>query len=200
MTHDDESAVHERPTAAGPVDARRFELPQRRPAPFARSERPEAEARGSAVASGRVVHRLADSTPSVFRRRPLAARPDLRGLRVLLVENDAGLLMVFALHLESCGAHVQPAASFAEARMALRTDQWHLMFTELDLPDGTGLDLAKVAGALARPPACVALAARCAESDLEDAKKASFRMHVRKPVDLDTLALIARQFRQLELG
>jgi CheY-like chemotaxis protein len=160
----------------------------------------ELDARGSAVANGRVVQRVAQSMPSILRRRSAVVRPDLRGLRVLMVESDEGLLMVFALHLESCGAHVQPASSFAEARMALRTAEWHLMFTELDLPDGTGLELAQLAASYERPPACVALAARCAQSDLDEARRASFRMHVRKPCDLETLALIALQFRQLELG
>jgi CheY-like chemotaxis protein len=165
-----------------------------------RSERvPTAQNAGVVV--GRValkresVSKKAKSIPPPARRRALDP-PNLHGLRVLAVEDDRDLQILFKLQLEMCGAFVGVAGSCREARASLTGGDWDLMIADLGLPDGSGHDLARFAGALARPTPCIALSGRGDKEEVDEARRAGFRMHLQKPCDPITLARVAEQFRR----
>jgi two-component system CheB/CheR fusion protein len=65
----------------------------------------------------------------------------LAGHRVLLVEDDEDGAMLMAMTLEREGAEVHHAASVAAAVEALSGAAFRVLVADLELPDGTGVDL-----------------------------------------------------------
>jgi CheY-like chemotaxis protein len=157
----------------------------------------------AAVARGKggdALRRASRSTPLVAFRGSLFAEPDLRGLRVLAVEDDEDLRALIALRFEDCGARVSTASSCAEATLTLVAGAWDVLIADIGLPDGNGYSLARIARALPLPPACIALSGRGSQDDIDEARRAGFRLHVRKPCDPSVLIRIAEQLRLPALG
>ncbi len=62
-------------------------------------------------------------------------------LRVLLVEDDPSVRRFVQIALEPLGVHLVQCATLTDAKQALTTEATPLVFTDLTLPDGSGLDL-----------------------------------------------------------
>lgn len=67
--------------------------------------------------------------------------PQLEGRRILLVEDDEDGANLMAMTLERAGAHVHHAPSLAAAFAALAADPYDALVSDLELPDGTGVEL-----------------------------------------------------------
>ncbi len=65
----------------------------------------------------------------------------MRQPRVLLIEDDAAVRQFVLQALQPLELSVVPCASAAEARLALAAAPADLLFTDLELPDGSGVDL-----------------------------------------------------------
>jgi DNA-binding response OmpR family regulator len=65
----------------------------------------------------------------------------LAGRRVLLVEDDEDGATLMTMTLERAGAEVHHAPSVAAAVAALLGDPYDALVSDLELPDGTGVDL-----------------------------------------------------------
>ncbi|HEX6209243.1 MAG TPA: ATP-binding protein [Methylomirabilota bacterium] len=122
------------------------------------------------------------------------AGPSLRGLRVLVVDDDRDGLDLITTILVSGGAEVQACASAAEGLGALQ--RWHpdVLISDIEMPGEDGytfirrvraLDTAKIA----RTPA-VALTAYGRVQDRLRTLSAGYSMHVPKPVDPTELTTI----------
>ncbi len=61
--------------------------------------------------------------------------------RVLLLEDDPAVRLFVQMALEPLALEVVPCSTLAEARQALADCDIRLVFTDLRLPDGSGLDL-----------------------------------------------------------
>jgi DNA-binding response OmpR family regulator len=61
--------------------------------------------------------------------------------RILLLEDDPALRLFVQLVLKPLSVDVVACSTLAEARQALEDDSVQLVFTDLTLPDGSGLDL-----------------------------------------------------------
>jgi signal transduction histidine kinase len=86
---------------------------------------------------------------------PLSVAPGraLRNERVLVVDDDPAILPLVCTTLEQAGYRVQSAASAREARQrieASRSDPFHLILTDVLMPEETGVDLIK--GLLKKEP------------------------------------------------
>ncbi len=72
-----------------------------------------------------------------------ASRPELRGMgeRILLVEDDEGVRVAVSEMLSAGGYHVVEAASVEEALAVFEREggDFHLVFSDMILPDGDGL-------------------------------------------------------------
>lgn len=119
--------------------------------------------------------------------------PELRGLRVLVVddEDDARALVTSAL--THCGAVVAEASSAAEALVAVREAPPAVVVSDLGMPGGTGYDLIREVRALppsegGRVPA-VALSSYARLEDRTRALEAGFNAHVAKPFKFGELLL-----------
>ena len=113
---------------------------------------------------------------------------------ILYVEDNDFIRESFAELLATAGRRIVCAADGAGAREALREQKVDLLMTDISLPDGSGLDVAREA--LLQNPSLPVIV--CSGHDLRDvAQSLGPTAHpMRKPVELDELeALIDRLAR-----
>ena len=119
------------------------------------------------------------------------ARPDatssLRGVRVLLVDDDQDTLQMLCIMLAGCGAEVQAASSASHALELLQWYEPHVLVSDLAMPVEDGYSLISrvrefEADGPKRVPA-VALTALVRVEDRARALSAGFNMFVPKPVE-----------------
>ena len=115
---------------------------------------------------------------------------ELRGLTILLVDDDRDSLEVTAYLLENAGAQVTMASTGAEALMALELGSFDLAVSDLGLPDQDGLELIRAIRARGydaeRLPA-IAVTGFVGIIDERLVQAAGFQRHLSKPVDVTTL-------------
>lgn len=127
----------------------------------------------------------------------------LDGLQVLLVEDDDDTREVLTLGLNLYGADVVAVNSAADAIVELERNTTDVMLSDIGLPDEDGLALIRRVRHLppsrgGRVPA-VAVTAFTLGDDAEEASRAGFQRHFRKPVETRDLfgavAALARSGR-----
>jgi PAS domain S-box-containing protein len=128
--------------------------------------------------------------------RPPAGEPDLKGVHVLIVEDDPDGNELVCTILERYGAKVTSSMTAGAALEALGgPERPQILISDIGLPDMTGIELIGVVRAkpeLAGLPA-VALTAYASRQDATRALAAGFDAHVAKPVQPATLgAVVAR--------
>jgi CheY-like chemotaxis protein len=105
--------------------------------------------------------------------------------RILLVDDHADTLLVIRSILEQRGYEVLPAASLSQA-YAQAESGFDLLLCDIDLPDGSGLDL--IAGLSAtRSIRAIAMSGYGAAADIERSVAAGFMRHLVKPFTIDRL-------------
>jgi DNA-binding NtrC family response regulator len=113
---------------------------------------------------------------------------------ILYVEDNDLVREAYSELLASAGRRIVSVADGAGARDALRAENVNLLLTDINLPDGSGLDLAREA--LAQNPGLPVIV--CSGDDVSDvARSLGPTAHpLRKPFDLDELeALVERLAR-----
>src|SRR5438093_441262 len=85
---------------------------------------------------------VSNSRPVGISPRRRQALPDQsHGMKILLVEDDRDTLYYLSLILRLNGHEVITAASLAEARAVAVQERFHLLISDIELPDGSGLEL-----------------------------------------------------------
>ena len=128
-------------------------------------------------ANAPVVHSVA---PAIERA------PQLRGLRVLAVDDDADARELIAAVLAPSEVDVVPAASAAEALEALTHQRIGVVIADIGMPEVDGYELIARIRALPEPIArvpAIALTAYARSQDRSRAVLAGFDVHVAKPID-----------------
>jgi CheY-like chemotaxis protein/anti-sigma regulatory factor (Ser/Thr protein kinase) len=135
------------------------------------------------------------------------AMPVLRGVRVLLVDDEPDAREVMASALEVCGATVLSAASARAALDLLAHDHVDLILADIAMPGQDGYELIREIRAMpsarlsAIPAAAVTAHAR--EDERDRALAAGFQMHLAKPIQPTVLAravaTLAREKRASEV-
>jgi signal transduction histidine kinase/ActR/RegA family two-component response regulator len=120
--------------------------------------------------------------------------PELRGIKVLAVDDEVDSRQLLTMVLERCGAEVRTCSSVAEALALLEEYEPDVLISDIGMPDQTGYDLIKKirmreAGRPNRIPA-VALTAYARVEDRLQALTAGYNMHVPKPVEPAELAVV----------
>ena len=111
---------------------------------------------------------------------------ELYGLKLLVVDDDVDTRELIDWVLRRAGAEVVTAESAAEALDALDKERFHLLISDIAMPDEDGYSLLKKVRALppergGRIPA-VALTAHSMVQDRLQSLRAGFQSHVPKPV------------------
>ena len=124
--------------------------------------------------------------------RPVAssiASPVPSSQRVLIIEDDADSREMLSLFLSHQGFSVEVAASLSSGLRRLG-EAWDVVMSDIGLPDGSGLEVARHARGLSqRPQRLIALTGYGSTSDIDASRRAGFDDHLVKPIDLDQLLI-----------
>jgi CheY-like chemotaxis protein len=123
---------------------------------------------------------------------PVEPAPLLRGLSILVVDDNPEDREFVRTSLEQYGAVVRTAASTREACERFRRDRPDVVVSDLVMPDQDGLELIRQIRAMDQDvgqltPAA-ALSALARADDRRRALSAGYQMHVAKPIDPFELA------------
>jgi PAS domain S-box-containing protein len=115
--------------------------------------------------------------------------PDLSGLLVLAVDDEADARQLMHRILGDCGARVITAASAREALALAARERPDVLVSDIGMPETDGYDLLKQLRALSADIPAVALTAYARSEDRTRALRAGFRIHIAKPVEPAELAV-----------
>jgi CheY-like chemotaxis protein len=152
-----------------------------------------------------IVHPEGLDTPRVHPRTermdPLADLADLRGIRVLAIDDEEDALSLLRLVLETAGADVTTLASPVTALEAIAAARPDVLVVDLGMPEMDGFEFIARVRASSDPrirnvPAA-ALTAFARSEDRTKALRSGFEMHLAKPVDpgelVASVATLARR-------
>ena len=109
----------------------------------------------------------------------------LKGLKVLVVDDEPDARQLIRLVLTKCEADVAVASNVAEARVLIESFQPHVILSDVGMPGEDGYDLIRDVRARhsAKELPAAALTAFARVEDRKRALRAGFQTHVSKPVD-----------------
>jgi PAS domain S-box-containing protein len=144
------------------------------------------------------------STPAATGAPPVqrADHAGSPGLRILLVEDNADTLRYLATVLRGRGHDVVPADTIAAARDAARRTErpFDLLLSDIELPDGTGLELMRELRAH-NGIRGIAMSGFGTEEDIQLSRTAGFMDHLIKPIESHRLdAAILRAYNADRAG
>jgi signal transduction histidine kinase/CheY-like chemotaxis protein len=123
-----------------------------------------------------------------------ARRPELEGLRVLVVDDEKDARQLVQAVLEDCGCRVTLAAGVDAAMGALGQEVPDVIISDIGMPERDGYDLIRQVRALPRPKGGdVPAAALTAYARAEDRLRmlaAGYSMHLAKPIDPQELVVV----------
>jgi signal transduction histidine kinase/ActR/RegA family two-component response regulator len=132
-------------------------------------------------------------SPAAGSARPFDAPPTLKGLRVLVVDDDLDARNLFTRALEHYDARVTAVASAGAALTALQRFKPHVLVSDIAMPEESGYVMMQKIRRL--PPEqggtvpALALTAYAGANDIKLALSAGFSAHVAKPIEPVGLAL-----------
>jgi signal transduction histidine kinase/ActR/RegA family two-component response regulator len=126
----------------------------------------------------------ADDAPAAIPAAPGATIN--RPIKVLLVDDNHDTLKYLARLLSARGYHVASAVDMASALQAASETDFDVLVSDIELPDGSGLELMWSLRAGRAVPA-IALSGFGAPADVEQSRSAGFAIHLTKPVDFGRL-------------
>ncbi|MEW5848636.1 MAG: response regulator [Myxococcota bacterium] len=142
------------------------------------------------------VERIRPRVPGPWRPPRAEELQPLRGLELLVVDDDAEQRGTLCDVLCLSGAVVTSVCSGAEALAVLRCWQPHLVVSDLAMPRMTGFELAHQVrrgeeGSSSRLP-MLALSAHAADEDRAEALRCGFTAHMAKPADPERVIALIR--------
>ena len=109
--------------------------------------------------------------------------------RILFVEDNVNTARAMKVMLELKGFAVTVAGTVAEAATALETGSNDLIISDLNLPDGSGIEVIK--NAVGIPS--IALSGSISSSDREASIAGGFHEYITKPFDLQELLAVIKK-------
>jgi CheY-like chemotaxis protein/two-component sensor histidine kinase len=129
--------------------------------------------------------------PTVDTEVTVSRLPNLYGLHILIVDDEADARELIGAILNQCGAEVSEAASVSEALILLEQLQLDLLISDIGMPNADGYTLIRsMRSRLASQIPAVALSAYARMEDRTRALAAGFQIHLAKPVSLDELVTV----------
>lgn len=117
--------------------------------------------------------------------------PSLKGIQVLVVDDELDSREFTAMVLEECGAVVVAAASVSEALTAFARSSFDVLVSDIGMPEEDGYSLiGRIRGMKQSGIPAVALTAYARVEDKSKAIAAGFEMHLSKPVEPAELATV----------
>jgi CheY-like chemotaxis protein len=107
-------------------------------------------------------------------------------VRILVVDDDADTVKMLAAMLTADGHHLGVAHNLHEAIDQIG-EPWDIVISDLGLPDGTGLDVARRFRSVSSKPRLIALSGYGSDGDVKASREAGFELHIVKPINLSEL-------------
>ena len=115
--------------------------------------------------------------------------PELHGLRILVVDDDAATLAAVVDVLVLSGAAVRSASSADQASAVLELFAAQVIVCDISMPDEDGYSFIRRFRARGGDVPALALTALASEDDRRRAFEAGYQNHLSKPVDIDRLRI-----------
>lgn len=146
---------------------------------------------------GATFHLELDTVPAELtvpppRIPPPTSSPARSRLNVLLVEDNEDTLRYLTLILRKRNYNVVPVDRVSAALAAAEKSDFDLLISDIELPDGTGLELIHGLGGGRTLPG-IAISGFGSEEDLQLSAGAGFAEHLTKPIDLNRLESAIRR-------
>ena len=120
-----------------------------------------------------------------------APGPDrIRAVNLLIVDDEASLRDFLSIVFEEEGWAVETAGSLAEARVAISRKEPDVVLCDLNIPDGSGIDLLKEVKEAKPSVAFVMITAYTSTKSAVEALKAGAFDYIAKPFDIEELKII----------
>jgi CheY-like chemotaxis protein/anti-sigma regulatory factor (Ser/Thr protein kinase) len=130
-------------------------------------------------------------------KKPSAPDRAKSGRRILLVEDHEPTRTALSHLLIRRGYEVKSAGSLAEARALAKQHRFHLLISDIGLPDGHGFDLMTELQADHPELRGIALTGYGMDEDIARSRNAGFASHLIKPVRVQSLEeALARAFAE----
>jgi signal transduction histidine kinase/AmiR/NasT family two-component response regulator len=123
---------------------------------------------------------------------PAVAKVEPGRRKILLVEDHTDTARALARLLTRRGYEMQTAGTVASGIEAVERGRFDLLLCDIDLPDGTGLQLIERVRERCQTPA-LALTGFVMEEDLAKCKRAGFEAYLTKPVNFQKLEATIQQ-------
>lgn len=107
-------------------------------------------------------------------------------MRVLLVEDHTDTRSVFSLLLSRSGCQIVAAKNIREARTRLAEMRFDFLISDLNLPDGDGIELVREAKRI-HDLTAIAVTGRESEEERASGMAAGFDHYLTKPIDFQKL-------------
>jgi two-component system, NtrC family, response regulator PilR len=121
--------------------------------------------------------------------------------RVLVIDDEPDLRTLYELSLTREGYEVVTAGSVAQSMMELKAQVFHAVVSDMQLPDGLGLEVLKHLSSTQRSERCVVITAHGSAENAVEALKAGAFDYLTKPVDLKQFrSVIAQAVRLGRVG
>jgi two-component system, NtrC family, response regulator PilR len=112
---------------------------------------------------------------------------------VLVIDDEPDLRTLYELSLTREGYEVMTADTVAQSLSALQERSFHAVISDMQLPDGLGLEVLKFLGRHQRPERCVVITAHGSAENAVEALKAGAFDYLTKPVDLKQFRAVVAQ-------
>jgi DNA-binding NtrC family response regulator len=117
--------------------------------------------------------------------------------RILVVEDAADIRRLLVLLLTRAGYEVSGAGTKAEALKLYAKNNFDLLFSDISLPDGSGLDLMREMVAI-RPIIAISYSGYDSGAGADGSPAAGYAAHLLKPAGMgEILSTVARVLRSL---
>ncbi|HKP63413.1 MAG TPA: PAS domain S-box protein [Polyangiales bacterium] len=149
---------------------------------------------------------LAQRTARQFRANSEFDKPEhIRGLRVLVVDDEEDARRLVAMILEDCGCLVTTAGSVSEALRHFSERAPDVLLSDIGMPGENGYDLIRKVRALPHPAGggvpAAALTAYARPEDRRNMLNAGYSIHLPKPVEAaELVAVVATLSRFIQRG
>ena len=107
-------------------------------------------------------------------------------MQVLLVEDHADTRALLGTLLNRCGCQKVTAKNIRDARARLQEMQFQVLISDLNLPDGDGIDLVREAKRTHQIKA-IAITGRSSDEERDAGLAAGFDSYLTKPIDFKQL-------------
>jgi signal transduction histidine kinase/DNA-binding response OmpR family regulator len=142
----------------------------------------------------------ADNRPSATLDQPgepkahtFECPPSLKGLKILVVDDEPETRELLQFLLEQCESVVSTAGNAPQALALLEREQFDVLISDVGMPDEDGYSLIKRVRGLGSVHAALpalALTAYARAEDRTQALRAGFNMHLAKPIDPGELLVV----------